>query len=48
MEEKCPYVREKMGASFLGSPKPMDFAGFFMLWEIDGETHVIHILYSIP
>ena len=26
MEEKCPYVREKMGTNFLDSPNSMDFA----------------------
>ena len=28
MEEKCPYVREKMGTNFLDSPKSMDFTAF--------------------
>ena len=28
MEQKCPYVREKMGANFLGSLNSMDFAAF--------------------
>ena len=28
MEEKCPFVREKMGTNFLGSPNSMDFAKF--------------------
>ena len=28
MEEKCPYVREKMATNFLGSPNSMDFAAF--------------------
>ena len=45
MEEKCPYVREKMGASFLGSPKPMDFAGFSHAmgnwWENPCNSHII-------
>ena len=28
MEEKCPYVREKMGTNFLVSPNLMDFTAF--------------------
>ena len=28
MEEKCPYVREKMGTNFLYSPNSMDFTAF--------------------
>ena len=28
MEEKYPYVREKMGTNFLGSPNSMDFTAF--------------------
>ena len=28
MEEKYPYVTEKMGTNFLGSPNSMDFTAF--------------------
>ena len=28
MEEKCLYVREKLGTNLLGSPNSMDFAAF--------------------
>ena len=38
MEEKHPYVREKLSTDFLGSPNSMDFAVSLMLWESDGET----------
>ena len=44
MEEKYPYVREKMGTNFLGSPNSMDFTAFSHATEIDGEPHVFHIL----
>ena len=33
-----------MGTNFLGSPNSMDLTAFSYLWEIDGETHVFHIL----
>ena len=43
MEEKYPYIQEKMGTSFPGSPSFMDLLHFPMLCEIDGETHVFNI-----
>ena len=40
MEEKYPYVGEKMGTNFPGSPKSMDFTAFSHAMKADGGFHV--------
>ena len=37
-----------MGINFLGFLNSMDFTAFSHAMEIEGETHVFHILQSIP
>ena len=48
MEEKCPYVRKKMGTNFLGSPNSMDFTAFSHAMENWlGNPCISHIIMNI-
>ena len=47
MEEKYPYVREKMGTNFLGSPNSMDFTAFpHAMGNGRGNPCISHIIKS--
>ena len=43
MGKTYPYMGKKMGSNFPGSPNSMNSLHSFMLWEIDGESHVFQI-----